>query len=67
MKPERWRRVEELYDSALEREESERPEFLREACGGDAELLRQVESLLACEQRRRASEIAATVPSHIVG
>ncbi len=50
MTPERWRRVEELYDSALEHEDSERPEFLREACGGDAELLRQVESLLACEK-----------------
>ncbi len=50
MTPERWRRVEELYDSALEHEDSERPEYLREACAGDAELLRQVESLLACEK-----------------
>ncbi len=50
MTPEQWRRVEELYDSALEHEDSERPEFLREACAGDAELLRQVESLLACER-----------------
>ncbi len=50
MKPERWQRIEELYHNALEREESERPEFLRQACAGDAELLRQVESLLAYEK-----------------
>ena len=50
MTPERWQQVEELYQSALEQEESERGEFLREACAGDPELLREVESLLACEQ-----------------
>jgi len=50
MKPERWQEVEELYHSALEHEEGRRPEFLREACAGDPELLRQVESLLAYEK-----------------
>ena len=50
MKPERWRQVEELYHSALEQEEGERLEFLREACAGDAELLQQLESLLAYEK-----------------
>jgi len=50
MTPERWQQVEELYHSALEREESEREEFLREACAGDPELLREVESLLTCEK-----------------
>ena len=49
MKPERWEQVAQLYRAALEREESERPAFLREACAGDEDLLREVESLLACE------------------
>jgi hypothetical protein len=49
MKPERWQRVKELYHSALRHEESARLEFLREACAGDAELLHEVESLLAYE------------------
>ena len=35
MKPERWRKIEELYHSALERESSQRAAFLKEACAGD--------------------------------
>src|ERR1035437_7975801 len=49
MKPERWEQVAQLHRAALERAESERPAFLREACAGDEELLREVESLLAFE------------------
>jgi serine/threonine protein kinase len=44
---ERWRRVEELYHTALARAESERAAFLAEACAGDEVLKREVESLLA--------------------
>jgi len=50
MTPGRWQQIEELCHSALEQGESERPAFLRQACAGDAELLHQVESLLACEK-----------------
>ena len=50
MKPDRWQQIEKLYHSALEQEERARPEFLRQACAGDAELLHQMESLLACEK-----------------
>ncbi|MGD0222585.1 MAG: protein kinase [Terriglobia bacterium] len=49
MKPERWEQVAQLYSAALEREGSERAAFLREACGGDEDLRREVESLLARE------------------
>ncbi|MGH9351582.1 MAG: protein kinase domain-containing protein, partial [Terriglobia bacterium] len=49
MEPERWERVAELHRAALEREESQRAAFLREACAGDELLLREVESLLAYE------------------
>jgi len=47
MEPERFRQVERLCHAALEREESQRSRFLEEACGGDVDLLREVESLLA--------------------
>jgi len=47
MTPERWRQVEQIYHSTLEREESQRSSFLKEACAGDEELRREVESLLA--------------------
>jgi Tol biopolymer transport system component len=49
MSNQRWRRVEELYHAALERPPENRSPFLKEACGGDAELRREVESLLRHE------------------
>ena len=47
MDPDRWRRIEGLYQSAAERKPEERDAFLAAACGGDEELRREVESLLA--------------------
>jgi hypothetical protein len=49
MTPERWRRIEELWHAALERDRPLRGTFLQEACAGDEELQREVESLLAEE------------------
>lgn len=46
MKPERWKHIEELYHEALAREPAERAIFVRDACDGDDELRREVESLL---------------------
>src|SRR5579864_5307741 len=51
MEPERWREIEELYHSALEREPSERAVFLSEACAGDEGLYREVQSLLDHEAK----------------
>jgi predicted ATPase/serine/threonine protein kinase len=51
MKPEVWRRVEELCQRALEVDESRRAKFLQTAYGGDDELRREVESLLAHEKK----------------
>ncbi len=47
MEPERWRKIELLYHSALERELSARAAFIEQACGGDEALRGEVESLLA--------------------
>lgn len=46
MDPECWRKVEEVYHAALEREPSDKAAFLDTACGGDRELRREVESLI---------------------
>ena len=46
MEAERWQRVAELYESAAEREPAARAAFLAEACSGDDELCREVQSLL---------------------
>src|SRR6266852_2261309 len=47
MNAERWREVDRLYHSALEREPGERAAFLAQTCQGDEELRREVEELLA--------------------
>ncbi len=52
MTPERWRQVEEIFQAAVERDGEERDDFLTEACGGDAELRREIVSLLAYETAR---------------
>ena len=50
MEPERWKQVEELYHSAAALPAADRARFLDQACGGDAALRREVESLLAHQQ-----------------
>ena len=52
--PDRWQHVERLFHAALARDESERAAFLREACGGDEPLRREVESLLTFESDAQA-------------
>lgn len=42
-----WDRVAQIFESALEQPADQRPAFLERACGGDVELRRDVESLLA--------------------
>jgi len=49
MEPERWRRVEELYHASLQVATDQRAGFLKNACGGDEEVFREVESLLTHE------------------
>jgi serine/threonine protein kinase len=51
MQAERWRQIEQLYDTARQREEAQRRAFLQEACAGDQALQSEVESLLANEGR----------------
>jgi hypothetical protein len=45
--PDRWQRIEALYHSARERDPVSRAAFLDGACGPDANLRHEVESLLA--------------------
>lgn len=47
MKSERWKKVDEIFESALELRAEERASFIAEACAGDEELRREVESLIA--------------------
>ncbi|MCP4660600.1 MAG: serine/threonine protein kinase, partial [bacterium] len=49
MNPQRWRQVRDLFAQAVELELDRRDGFLEEACAGDPELRREVESLLAAD------------------
>jgi serine/threonine protein kinase len=49
-KPDRWILIEEIFQNAVERPESERIEYIRQACGDDKELRTEVESLLASDR-----------------
>ena len=51
VKSKRLHEVEALYRAALERGPAERRAFLEEACAGDEELRREVQSLLAYDER----------------
>jgi eukaryotic-like serine/threonine-protein kinase len=51
MKPERWQQINDIFLSAAERPPQERAAFLEEACHGDERLRREVESLIACDER----------------
>jgi eukaryotic-like serine/threonine-protein kinase len=49
MRQERWREVEELFESALEHRPEDRAAFLDQACGDDVALRREIESLLTAD------------------
>jgi serine/threonine protein kinase len=51
MQSERWIQVEKLYQAARDCPAGERSDFLKQACGGDEALRREIESLLAYESQ----------------
>src|SRR5205085_6079003 len=51
MTPERWRQIERVYFAALARDPAQRAAWLDAACENDAALRREVESLLAANER----------------
>lgn len=50
MDAKRWAQIKEVYDRALDLNPDEREGFLGEVCAGDADLRREVESLLAAHE-----------------
>jgi serine/threonine protein kinase/TolB-like protein len=66
----RWRRISQLYNRALEHDASERADFLQSACAGDDALRQEVESLLRqdTDDTLAAIELPATdPPGRLVG
>ena len=50
MTPERWAQIRQIFDGALERKQQDRAAYLSVVCAGDAELRREVESLVASHE-----------------
>jgi serine/threonine protein kinase/tetratricopeptide (TPR) repeat protein len=50
MSPERWRDIEELFQTAVELPPDERARFLDEKCGADDDLKREVAKLIASDE-----------------
>ena len=72
MDAERWKRVDELLQAALQVPAERQEEFLRQQCGGDAELLEEVRSLLTSHRKAgsflespglHVAEVAAELPT----
>jgi eukaryotic-like serine/threonine-protein kinase len=71
MENRRWAAIESLYQEALEHEPAERSAWLRQACGDDTVLFKEVESLLACADANLSNPAArpglARLWNHIAG
>ncbi len=59
MEAERWQQVESLFQLALDCAPEGRRELLESACGADAQLLNEVESLLASYEDSGSTEAGA--------
>jgi serine/threonine-protein kinase len=62
--PERWQAVKTILDAAIERASAERAAFLDEACGADAALRGEIESLLAVDRHADGFLEPPAVPRH---
>jgi hypothetical protein len=72
MDAERWKRVDDLLQAALQVPAGQQEEFLRRQCGGDADLIEEVRSLLTSHRKAgsfldqpglHVAEIAGEVPT----
>jgi non-specific serine/threonine protein kinase len=63
MQPERWQQIEALFQSAVALSVTERRAYLAQACQGDEALRREVEALLAADQR--ADEATLAMPAQV--
>ena len=72
MDTERWKRVDDLLQAALQVPADGQEEFLRQQCGGDSELMEEVRSLLTSHRKAgsflespgiHVAEVAAQLPT----
>lgn len=54
MNPERWKQIDELFSAALEIDQDKRAAFLDQACAGDDDLRKELETLLASDEKEQS-------------
>ncbi len=54
MNPQRWEKIQSLFDKALELNSSERENFLKKECGDDSDLFNEVISLLSADEKQHS-------------
>ena len=52
MNPDKWRKISELFDAALNRPLDQRAAFIESECAGDEEVRRRVEAMLAADAQQ---------------
>jgi WD40 repeat protein/serine/threonine protein kinase len=62
MNVDRWRQIDDIFHEAVERQSADRSTYLKLACGGDEDLLAEVESLLIHNEQAQDREFLAAVP-----
>jgi predicted ATPase/serine/threonine protein kinase len=62
MSSERWEQTKEILEQALRRTPQERPPYLDSVCGADADLRREVESLIASHEEAGSQFLHAAAP-----
>src|SRR5262249_8316347 len=62
----RWQQIESLFQEALRQPVGERDDWLRKACAGDADLHREVTSLLANHHDGSGTEPWATAAAQLI-
>jgi len=67
MTPERWKRIEELAEAALEHDDNERAAFLADACGHEPDLHRQAEQFLAAFEQAATQDETRAFPGRPLG
>src|SRR5215471_12689235 len=51
MTPERWQKVKQIFQAAIEREPAQRSAYLSAVCAGEDSLRQEVESLIAAHEK----------------
>ncbi len=67
MTPERYNRINELFDAALDLPASDRPAYLSSACPDNPSLLQQVNQLLATHERAANFLVPSDAPPTAIG